>query len=277
VTGTARRTADARDRAVGPAPSLPQAAAVFVAYSVVVVGLMRFSGVAYADFFDTAGSTLRSAVVPLVAGSALLLVVLRWTGWRVRDEPPRPAMGFLWVLPAVMVATLLLRLAGAVWSQLDVGLVAAALLASVLVGFAEETLFRGIILTALRGRVRSEAIAALVVTLWFGLFHLSNLLLGEPAAALQVGLAALGGVGFYLARRGTGTLVAAMVLHGAWDFSAFLTGTAGGTGPVAGIGNVLIFVVYALAVVTLVVVLVSERRRPPVGVRRPPSVVVDPR
>lgn len=248
--------------APAPAPTLPQATLVFVAYCVVVVGLMLFSGIGYEHFFDDASTTLRSAVLPLAAGAVLLLVVLWRTGWRVWREPGRATMGFLWALPAVMVLTLVLQLLGLRWGTLEPGHVAAVLLASVLVGFTEETLFRGIILTALRGRVRTEALAALFVSLWFGAFHLTNLLLSEPGAVVQMLFAGLAGVGFYLARRGTGTIVAAMVLHGAWDFSSFLAGTAMGSGAFSAIANILITVVYPLAALTLVVILVRDRRTP---------------
>lgn len=249
-------------------PSVRGAAITFAAYCVVVISLMRLSGVGDEHFFDSAGTTLRSAVLPLAAGGVLLALVLRFTGWSVLREPRRLAMTrFLWLFPGVMAVVIVLQLAGLAWSELSPAHVATVLLASVLVGLTEETLFRGIVLTALRGRLRTEAAAAGLTTLWFGLFHLTNLLLAEPGAVVQVLFAGLSGFAFYLARRGTGTIAAAMVLHGAWDFSTFLAGTAPGDGAVASTAAFLVAIIYPLAAVAVVVVLVRDRATPSVAVR----------
>jgi uncharacterized protein len=254
-------------------PSVPVAAVVFVVYVVIVLVLMKTSGYEYEHFFDTADSTLRSAVLPLAAGSVWLVAFLAWARWDhvFRDARRLPTGWFLWLLPAVMVLVVVLHLVGLDWSLFDPGHLLAVLAASVLVGFAEETLFRGVVLRSLRQGDRSEGTAVLWTTLWFGGFHLTNLLLGEPGAVLQVGFAALTGTGLYLARRGTGTIVAAMALHGAWDFSSFLVGVHAPEGGVGAAANFLIVVVYALAAVTLVVLVVRERSRPAREAITPPG------
>ena len=109
---------------------------------------------------------------------------------------------------------------------------------------------------------RSEAAAIGWMTLWFGGFHLTNLLLDEPGASSRSCFAGLSGVAFYLVRRGTSVLVAAMVLHGSWDFSTFLAGVHPGDGGLSSAANFLVAVIYPLAAVTLVVLLVRERRTP---------------
>ncbi|MGF0118645.1 CPBP family intramembrane glutamic endopeptidase [Promicromonospora sp. Marseille-Q5078] len=253
-------------RTTAPAPSVRAATAVFVAYAVVVVGLMRLSGIDYDHLFDTTRSTLLGAVLPLAAGAVLLGVVLWRTGWAasgVFRDATRLRMGVLWALPVVMVLVVALTLASVDWGAFDAGHLLVVLLAALLVGFTEDTLFRGIILRALRGALRSEASAAVLTTVWFGLFHLTNLLLGEPGAVLQVVFAALSGFGFYVARRGFGALVAGMALHAAWDFSTFLSGVHHTDGAAASAGYFLIVVVYVLAAASIVVVLVRDRRTPP--------------
>lgn len=246
------------------APSVPVALLVFVVYVVLVVGLMRASGIGYEHFFDSAGSTLRSAVLPLAVGALWLVAFLWWARWDHvwRDARRLPTGWLLWSLPVVVLATTLLRLVGVEWGAFDVEHVLAVATASALVGFAEETLFRGVVLRALRQGRRSEAAAALWTTLWFGAFHLTNLLLDEPGAVLQVVFAGLSGLAFYLARRGTGTIVAAMALHGLWDFSTFLSGTHAVDGAATSTAGFLTVVVYGLAAVLVVVVGVRERRRP---------------
>jgi len=99
-------------------------------------------------------------------------------------------------------------------------------------------------------------------TLWFGGFHLTNLLLGEPGAVVQVVFAGLGGVGFYLARRGSSVLIGAMVLHGGWDFASFLYGVHRVDGGFATAAAFMIPVTYILAFVTLRVVLKRYRGVP---------------
>ena len=242
-------------------PSVPVAAVVFAGYVVIVVGLMLASGVGYEDFFESADSTLRSAVLPLAAGAVWLIAFLVWARWDFvfRDARRLPMGAFLWALPVVMVVTLVLQLLGVDWSAFEPAHVLAVLAAAVLVGFTEETLFRGVILRSLRQGDRSEAAVIGWLALWFGGFHLTNLLLDEPGAVIQVVFAGLSGLAFYLARRGTSVLVAAMVLHGSWDFSTFLAGEHPGNGGLSSAANFLVAVVYPLAAVTLVVLLVRER------------------
>ncbi|WP_068203345.1 CPBP family intramembrane glutamic endopeptidase [Isoptericola dokdonensis] len=245
-------------------PSVPVAAVVFAVYCVIVISLMQTSGIGYEHFFDTAADTVRAAVLPLAAGAVWLVAFLVWARWDhvFRDARRLPLRWGYWVLPVLMVLVALLHLVGVDWGAFAPEHLLAVLTASVLVGFTEETLFRGIVLRSLRQGDRSEGTAALWTTLWFGAFHVTNLLLGEPGAVLQVVFAALGGVAFYLLRRGTGVLIAAMALHGLWDFSTFLSGVHAVDGVATDAASFLTSFVYVAALVTLVVLVVRERRRP---------------
>jgi hypothetical protein len=100
-----------------------------------------------------------------------------------------------------------------------------ASVALLLVGFTEELVARGLLLTALRGRF-PEGLVWFLSTLGFALMHLVNLFAGLPVdvTILQAADAFLFGTGLYILRRGTGTLVWSMVLHGMWDFSLFALG-----------------------------------------------------
>ncbi|MFF3063434.1 CPBP family intramembrane glutamic endopeptidase [Oerskovia sp. NPDC057915] len=246
------------------APSVPVAAVVFVVYCVIVIGLMRISGVGYEHFFDTTGDTMRAVVLPLAAGAVWLVAFLVWARWDhvFRDARRLPTGWFLWSLPALLVLVAVLHLAGLDWTLFAPEHVLAVLLASLLVGFTEETLFRGVVLRAMRQGDRSEGMAILWTTLWFGAFHLTNLLLNEPGAVVQIFFAALTGTALYLARRGTGTILAAMTLHALWDFSTFLAGVHMSDSAATNVANVLVTIVYPLAAVTLVVLVVRDRRRP---------------
>lgn len=65
--------------------------------------------------------------------------------------------------------------------------------------------------------------------------HGINIFLGQSVAATipQIGQAFLQGLTFYILRRVIGSLIGAMVLHGAWDFSVFSLDQAGGSNPLA--------------------------------------------
>ena len=86
---------------------------------------------------------------------------------------------------------------------------------------------RGLVLTAFRSRLR-EGWAWLLSSLLFGLMHLLNVALGAPFSSTiaQVAIAFGSGTAFYILRRVTGSLIAAMVLHGLWDVSVFAVGFA---------------------------------------------------
>lgn len=101
-------------------------------------------------------------------------------------------------------------------------------------GIVEETLYRGLVLRALRptGAWR----AALLSAALFGSMHILNVLsISSPEyALLQVGYAAAIGFGYSALVIRTGTLYPLIVAHFLTNFAAFLAGGgAGGSGPVA--------------------------------------------
>lgn len=107
-------------------------------------------------------------------------------------------------------------------------------LMAVLSGFVEETLFRGLILRALRptGIWR----AALISAALFGGMHILNVLsISSPAyALLQVGYAAAIGFAYAALVIRTGTIWPLILAHFLTNFAGFMAaGGAGATGPVA--------------------------------------------
>jgi membrane protease YdiL (CAAX protease family) len=242
-------------------PTVPVATVAFMVYVVIVIGLMKMSGFAYTDIFNTTEGALRGAVIPLAAGSVWLIVFLAFARWDfVFRDPRKLSMGFwLWLAPILMLLTLVLQFIAVTWSSFDIGHMLAITAAAILVGFAEETLFRGIILRALRSGDRSEGMAVLLSSLWFGLFHLTNLILGAGVGVVfQVVVATLAGVGLYLARRGTGMLIAAMVLHGLWDLSTFLLGVHAND-TLKAIGPFVGYAAYAVCLAALIIILRRDR------------------
>ncbi|MBJ7458722.1 MAG: CPBP family intramembrane metalloprotease [Thermoleophilaceae bacterium] len=240
-------------------PGWPPAIFAFVIYSLIVIGTMKLSGVGYDEFTKSADNIFKSVVLSLALGSVFLVVLVTWLRWDfVWRDPGRLSMGkLLWTLPVLMVIGIIARLASVHWGDVDMNLVLGIFLAGVLVGFAEETLFRGIWLRSMRVGGRSEGHAAIFTTIAFGLFHLPNILIGGGAATFgQVFFAAATGFGLYLWRRGFGWIVPAMIIHGTWDMSSFITDfdRASTTSPGMIVAQVLFFVGLAVAVASIVVV-----------------------
>lgn len=244
-------------------PTVPVAFGVFVVYCVLFIGLMKASGYSYDVLLNTADSTLHGAVIPLVAGTAWLILFLAYARWdHVFADPRRLPMGVWFTIPPVlMLVAALLRFTGVSWGPFTSGHLLAIVAAAVLVGFAEETLFRGIVLRALRNGVRHEGAVVLWSSLWFGFFHLTNLITGSPLNAVlsQCVQASILGVVLYLARRARGLLVFAMVIHGVWDMSSFAFGVHAVDGSVMPLVSYALFVIGA--VIGLVALVVIWRRK----------------
>jgi uncharacterized protein len=187
----------------------------------------------------------------------LVVAILRW--WRpvfVDDVPTQRWVRWIAIIMVVVI------LAGTNWSGLaDRGLpFALALLGSTLmVGFAEEGMFRGIAVTAFRKHGSTEARVALWSTVLFGLAHATNVFTEGPKAGLQVLVTIVAGFFFYLLRRWSGGLVIPALFHGFWDFGV----VSGVVVPDKTYPGTLLFVL--ADVVLLVVVLVHRHRiNPPV-------------
>lgn len=240
-------------------PSVPVALGVFVVYVIVFIGLSGSSGIAYDNWFDTAPNIWRTAVLPLAAASLVLIVFLLFARWDFvfRDPERLPMGGLLTALLVVYGLMIVAQFAVADWGSVGDKLVP-ILVAGALVGFAEETLFRGVILRSLRTRLRPEAWVLLFSSIWFGAFHLTNIATGLNliSGVFQMFLATAGGVFFYLFRRYRGLLVMAMLAHGLWDASAFLPKPTGG---LANVPRAFMVIEVVGAIIALIIVIRRER------------------
>jgi membrane protease YdiL (CAAX protease family) len=175
-----------------------------------------------------------------------------------RDPERLPMTRAMNVAVWFFVIAIVARFALTDWSAVDLPLLLVVIGAGVLVGFAEEALFRGIVLRSLRSGGRDEARAALWTAVGFGVFHLPNLLVsgGEPIQAAQVVVAGITGVALYLFRRRWGFILPAMIAHGIWDMSTFLALTND-----AAWASGISFVLMVISLVVGIVALVSIWRR----------------
>lgn len=224
-----------------------------VAYLAVFYGVWILNGIDYDHVGDSADTLLKWYVAPLAAGAVILVVVATALGWwRPAMLETRRAPRWTLVTPALMLVLGVVALATKDYSDTTRTMVVYLVLGSIGVGFCEELATRGLLLVGLRGTL-TERLAWFWATLAFGLLHLPNAVFGAgPAAISQVGLAFASGSTLYLLRRGAGALLPAMLLHGFWDFSAFI----GGGGTVAGMLNMAV----GIASVVLAVVLTRRDR-----------------
>jgi uncharacterized protein len=205
-----------------------------VALGVYVIWQAINSGIQIAgtgpDGIDLIDLVQNGIALSLAAASLFLLTVvvaLRW--WQevgLSQGPQRGTLKVIWPW--------LLYLALFAASALNAGLppvsVTLFILANtMLVGWSEEVMFRGV---WLRGLFRSHGIWVAIIgsSLIFGAIHVLNVFLTGDlrGALLQAGAAFLSGVFLAAVRLRTGSLWTGIVLHGLWDAGTFLV-AAGAT------------------------------------------------
>ena len=200
---------------------------VLLAYAAWVMAAWIWRGVDYRQIASET-SLVQAVIQPLGIAAVLLAVFNSWAGWwratlfethRVR----RPLL--LAVLLLAMLGFIAATLGSTDFAAITLRHLALVAVATLLVGFCEEMVSRGILLVSLRGSLRSEAWVWFVSGAMFGLLHATNAFFGVGALALlQVVLAFCVGSGLYLLRRLGGTLLLPMLVHAAWDFSTLASG-----------------------------------------------------
>lgn len=185
-----------------------------------------------------------SANVVLTLLAAALLGRLGW--WRTAGFT-RPARSRdLWSFLPLLLPVALSVAAGVEFRglALTLGLLGSALL----IGFTEEAIFRGLMLTALRARGMWTAV--IITSALFGGSHALNLLSGKSGAEIliQVGYALAVGFAFAAVALRTGLIWPLVLVHALIDFSSFLgrEGAAPAWDAAAGIGLTLAFGFYGL-------------------------------
>jgi len=216
-------SAETRPMRVQPRPIV--GIVLFVVYATIFsVGFLA-SGVDYDVVGDTTSNVMKAIVLPVGVGALVLLLVTHFFGWWrpvFRDEDRAPRWTLL--IPAFLAAAIVAGLVTADWGSRDASFIVWLLVGTLFVGIAEETLTRGLLLTALRGGM-NEVGVWFWTSLVFGALHALNILFGQSLGATiqQVVFAFVLGSVLYACRRATGLLVIPIVLHALWDFTTFLS------------------------------------------------------
>lgn len=191
------------------------------------------------------------AEMVLAVLAVILLTTLhswRSTGFRALSSLKDLRLYWVLVFPVLPVLASVVT----VLSRMRVSEVAFYLILACLVGFVEETFFRGLMLRSLAtlGLWR----AAIISSALFGLMHLQNLLFGAelPGTLLQVAYAAAMGFGFAAVTLRTGAIWPLVIIHALIDFAAFVTSSEADwselstTDVVVNAAYILVFVAYGL-------------------------------
>ena len=174
-----------------------------------------------------APSMFFALVLPIGLGAIGLLVFCTRVGWLRDVFGPQPIRGshWMWLAPSLVVAAIVGHVGGTDWSEWTGAQVAMLALAGACIGVAEELATRGLAVKMLRDAGRSERAVAVLSSLLFALMHSVNLISGMAVStvAATVGYTFCFGMCMYLTMRVTGTIWAAIVLHGVTDPTTFLS------------------------------------------------------
>ena len=203
---------------------------LFVLLFILVQGLtFAFTYYVMGYRYASAGEARFSAISEAILALMVLYYIRRYASW--------PAAGYgkfswrraLWMAPLLLPVLLYAGyLLSAIASARPEGLailgVAAVALMTLLVGFVEETTFRGILL---RGEMayRNVFVAMLVSAIGFSLLHSVNVFAGMAPAEMLGQLRATLIVGLCLAPLAllTGNLIPLVIWHFLWDFGGLVT------------------------------------------------------
>lgn len=182
------------------------------------------------DIFATPTTVLLGLGVPLMVG-AVILVVFVWTSGLARPIFARQTASrrwWMWIAVALVVAPIVLQLLGTDYGVYASGVVPMSFVVGLFIGFTEELLYRGVVVTVLREAGHREWTVAVVSSAVFASSHAVNIFTGQ--SLVVVGLTVLIAFGFgvmmYLTMRVTGSIVWPMILHALTDPTTFLV--AGG-------------------------------------------------
>lgn len=229
---------------------------VFVLYGALVSVLWVALDVDYDRVADTRSTVVDAVVIPIGAGALLLVVAATVLGWwrPALFEPRRVGRGWMYLTPIAMVLVSMVALAAADWDRVESEFVVALAIGTLLVGFSEEMLTRGLAIVGFRGSV-PERHVWLFSCLMFGLLHAINAFFGQGGAATvqQMVFAFAAGIAFYVTRRITGTILVTMVIHALWDFTTITVDHSGADA--SPLGTPLLVLAIVVAIVGLVKIL----------------------
>nr|WP_201471059.1 type II CAAX endopeptidase family protein [Microbacterium hydrocarbonoxydans] len=173
--------------------------------------------------------------IPLAVGIGGVLLFLRWTGWgaEVWRERPTPTLTprrwWLISIPVLAFAVPVIELFDVPWAERSLGFLVVVALGTLMVGFGEELVIRGVLLTAVRAHL-GEFSAFLITCFVFALAHIPGYLFsGLPLFIIAFNVVALmsAGATYYWIRRVTGRIWVGMLVHALTDWVLYIGSDVG--------------------------------------------------
>jgi len=198
---------------------------------------------------DLALQLVFGQALPIALGGVIIIAFALSTGWLRELFGPQPIRGswWMWIAVAVVLLFNVLHFATVDYAEAGAGVVLAYLLSGLFIGFAEETLTRGLVVNLMRKAGYREIVVAVVSAALFAALHAGNLLTGQALGAtlFQLVYTFAFGICMYLTLRVTGNLIWPILLHATTDPSTFLWVGYPTSGPVsvfAGLGNIVVII-----------------------------------
>jgi membrane protease YdiL (CAAX protease family) len=206
---------------ITPRPSI--AWAIGLLYGPAFIALLLASGVDYDTVADSTHNFVRAVVIPMAILTVVVIALTTWLGWWrpvLRDD--RPAPRWMISIPIVFAIAILAGIDYGRVADLQTSFLLWAAVGTLMVGFCEETVYRGLAVVGFREGY-SEVRVWLFSSLLFMLLHAWNLVAGQslPATVSQLGFTFVLGSILYAVRRTSGTLIIPILLHAGWDWMSF--------------------------------------------------------
>ncbi|MGC5225018.1 CPBP family intramembrane glutamic endopeptidase [Micromonospora sp. DT81.3] len=214
----------------------------------------------------SAMDVLIATALPIILASVLLVVFALSLGWlkELFGRQPVPGRRWMWVAVGVVLAINVSGFLSIDYARAGAGLVAAWLFTGLFVGFAEEVLTRGFVVTLMRKAGHGEIAVALVSSGIFAALHIGNLFTSDQGLAttsLQVIYTFWFGLCMYLTLRVTGHLIWPILLHATTDPTLLLHGQDPASNLFGIVPALSTYLIILTGVILLIVLIVSERRR----------------
>lgn len=192
-------------------------------YLLILLIFSKIFGVKYTEIIKSNNNIKKGIIYPVGLSAILLIIFAYYFDWLpdVLSFSPKVNQLFLWLIPAITILSIIARfilINPKAFQKNGLILLSAGTL---LVGFSEELLVRGIAVSALQNAGYSVLVAGIASSVIFGLLHFMNYFMGQDIkkTSIQVASTVLMGLNFYIIYVISGSLWFPIILHFLYDFS----------------------------------------------------------